>query len=332
MMSDCSSMRMQSTSCCFSSAAAPTRRFNSAADMACSFEDPYQLTSLRTWLRQRSQARMPAVWLTASESRPSSESSAAIGAPPLSAVVQCWMRALTSVYTARNTAVCSVGPHATLPCARIRATFFLPMTAARATPLGALLTSMSVAPNFLWMSNTGTPSAMKATLKHRLHRHADQPERDHRGRMAVDDRLNIGPRLVDLAVDESLEETGAAPGIAGIALQIVLDDVSGRHQRRGDRARQQIALGRPRVAHRDVSEGVDDALGDEDAAGRCQVRDQFGRDRAARCGCVAAHAFSVPSFKKSPCSSGPTWGSSGTRDANDSGTARRYRFDRSPDA
>src|SRR5438445_11126002 len=70
------------------------------------------------------------------------------------------MRALTSVYTARNTAVCSVGPQATLPCARMSATFFLPMTAARATPLGALLTSMSVAPHFLWMSNTGTPSVI----------------------------------------------------------------------------------------------------------------------------------------------------------------------------
>src|SRR6267143_5926453 len=35
MMSDCSSMRMQSTSCCFNSAGAPTRCFNSAADMVC---------------------------------------------------------------------------------------------------------------------------------------------------------------------------------------------------------------------------------------------------------------------------------------------------------
>src|SRR5258706_1342671 len=37
MMSDCSSMRMHSTSCCFNSTCdvAPTRFFNSAADMAC---------------------------------------------------------------------------------------------------------------------------------------------------------------------------------------------------------------------------------------------------------------------------------------------------------
>src|SRR6266853_1936338 len=34
MMSDCSSMRIQSTSCCFNSSVAPTRCFNSAADMA----------------------------------------------------------------------------------------------------------------------------------------------------------------------------------------------------------------------------------------------------------------------------------------------------------
>ncbi len=105
--------------------------------------------------------------------------------------------------------------------------------------------------------------------------------------MAVHDGLNIGPRPVDLAVDESFQKTGAAPGIAGIAVQIVLDDVIGRHQCRRDRARHQIAIGRPRVAHRDVAECVDDALGDEDAAGRSQVRDLFGRDRTAQCGCVS---------------------------------------------
>src|SRR5258706_1513404 len=77
---------------------------------------PYQLTSPRTWLRHRSHARMPAVWLTASASRPSSGSSAAIGAPPLSAPVPRCMRGLTSQHTARNTARWRVRPSAPLPC------------------------------------------------------------------------------------------------------------------------------------------------------------------------------------------------------------------------
>src|SRR6266513_1446704 len=123
--------------------------------------------------------------------------------------------------------------------------------------------------------------------------------------MAVHDGMNIGPRLVDLAVDESLEETRAAVGVAGIAVQVVLDDVIGRYQGGGDRARHQVTLGRLGMAHRDVVEGVADALGDEDAARRGEVRDLLGGDRAARCGCVAAHVFSAPSFKRSLGSSCP---------------------------
>ena len=41
---------------------------------------------------------------------------------------------------------------------------FSPMTSASATPLGPSPTSMSVAPNFSRMSNTGTPAAIKAAL------------------------------------------------------------------------------------------------------------------------------------------------------------------------
>jgi len=157
-------MRMQSTSCCFNSAGAPTRCFNSAADMVClpRYALPLDLA-----------ADLAAPQVPGAHARGLVDG---VGKPAflevergdrrtaLERAVQCWMRALTSVYTARNTAVCSVGPQATLPCARMSATFFLPMTAARATPLSALLTSMSVARTSWRMSNTGTPSAMKAAL------------------------------------------------------------------------------------------------------------------------------------------------------------------------
>jgi hypothetical protein len=41
------------------------------------------------------------------------------------------------------------------------------------------------------------------------------------------------------------------------------------------------------MAHRDVTEGVDDALGDEYAAGRGKVCEHLRCDRTARLGCVA---------------------------------------------
>src|SRR5258705_10071480 len=99
--------------------------------------------------------------------------------------------------------------------------------------------------------------------------------------MAVHDGLNIGPRLVDFAMYEALEETATPIRVDRIAVEAVLDDVPGRYQRRRDRARHQVALGCRRMAHRDVTEAVDHALGGEDAARGRQVRDLLGCDRTA---------------------------------------------------
>src|SRR5882672_4347898 len=113
-------------------------------------------------------------------------------------------------------------------------------------------------------------------VKHRPHRHADQAERDHRRRMAVHDGHYIGPGLVDLAVDEALEEARPAAGVGWIAVEIVFDDVLGRHQGGCDRARHQVAAGGRRMPNRHVTEAVDDPLGGKDAAGGGQVGDQIG--------------------------------------------------------
>src|SRR5262245_42813916 len=99
--------------------------------------------------------------------------------------------------------------------------------------------------------------------------------------MAMHDRLNVRSRLVDLAVDKALNETGTAIRVERIAVKIVLDDVIGRNQRRRDRARHQITVGRRGVPQRYVAEAIDDSLRREYAAGRGEVRDEIGREWAA---------------------------------------------------
>src|SRR6266850_1136174 len=99
--------------------------------------------------------------------------------------------------------------------------------------------------------------------------------------MAMHDGLSIGPRLVDLAMDKPLDKTGAPIRVHGIAVQIVLDDVVGRHQSRRERSRHQISVGRCGMPQRDVTEAIDDALRREYAAGRGEIRNKIGGDRAA---------------------------------------------------
>jgi hypothetical protein len=65
---------------------------------------------------------------------------------------------------ARNTATGKLGPTATMPCARNSATGLSARTFASAAPLAAVLTTISVTPNFSRMSNTGTPAARNAAL------------------------------------------------------------------------------------------------------------------------------------------------------------------------
>ena len=99
--------------------------------------------------------------------------------------------------------------------------------------------------------------------------------------MAVHDRLNIRPRLVNFAVDKTLEKTGAAIRVYRIAVQIVFDDVVGRDQRRRDRARHQITAGRLGMAQRNMTKAIDNPVGCKYAAGGGEIRDDRGGDRTA---------------------------------------------------
>ena len=57
--------------------------------------------------------------------------------------------------------------------------------------------------------------------------------------MAVDDRLNIGPRAVDLAVDEPLQIYAATFGIERRAVEVEGDDVVAPDEARRHVAREQ---------------------------------------------------------------------------------------------
>ena len=77
--------------------------------------------------------------------------------------------------------------------------------------------------------------------------------------------MDVGPRLVGAAMDESLEIGRAALGVDRIALQRELHDVVGLDAIRRARARQQEALRIVGMAHADMPEPIHDPFAGEDA-------------------------------------------------------------------
>src|SRR5712692_9732481 len=98
--------------------------------------------------------------------------------------------------------------------------------------------------------------------------------------MAVYDSLDVGPRLVDLAVDETLEVERAAARVHRHAVEVVLHDVGRGHQLGRDGARHQIAARVAVVPRAHVPVAVEHTLVDQNAVGGYQVLDQ-GRIRRA---------------------------------------------------
>ena len=97
-------------------------------------------------------------------------------------------------------------------------------------------------------------------MKERPKLYAGHPERDHRRRMAVHDRLDLGMGLVDLAVDKSFEIERAAVRLDRIAVAVEFHEVGGGNQAGRHAARQEEMLGVFVVTHADMAEAVDDAL------------------------------------------------------------------------
>ena len=102
-------------------------------------------------------------------------------------------------------------------------------------------------------------------------------ERHHGRRMAVHHRIDVRPRLVDLAVDEALavEQLAVVLGIDGLAVEIEHEDIGRGHRFRRDRARHQIAMRIARIAHADMTEGIEHVEPRQRAVGGDEVVDQF---------------------------------------------------------
>jgi hypothetical protein len=78
----------------------------------------------------------------------------------------------------------------------------------------------------------------RTQMKHGPKRYAGHPERDHRRRMAVHDRLDLGMGLVDLTVDKSFEIDSPALRVDRIAITVEFHDVGGGNQAGRHAARQ----------------------------------------------------------------------------------------------
>src|SRR4051812_7480059 len=92
--------------------------------------------------------------------------------------------------------------------------------------------------------------------------------------MVVHHRLDVGPRLVDLAVDEALAHRLARARVERIALEVVLDHVVLGDQLGRERARHEVAAGVAVGACADVAVGVDDAVLGEDAVRAGEIFDE----------------------------------------------------------
>ena len=87
-------------------------------------------------------------------------------------------------------------------------------------------------------------------------------------------RHDVRTRLVDFAVDETLEVDGPAVGVQGRSIEIEFDDVLRLHASRRHVASEQEPVGVLVVAHAHMAEGIQHALVEQDVVGRHQIGDQ----------------------------------------------------------
>ena len=108
----------------------------------------------------------------------------------------------------------------------------------------------------------------------------DRPQR--RGRdaegqhifgMGVYDRVHVGTRFVDRAVNKSFEIQRATVGADRMPVQGEFHNVGALDQLRTARPRQQVALGMVGMAHTDVAIGIYHAFVGEDAVGDHELAD-----------------------------------------------------------
>ncbi len=108
----------------------------------------------------------------------------------------------------------------------------------------------------------------------RPQRNAVRGERQDPGRVRIDDRVDVGTRLVDLAMEEALAIGHAATRIDRRAVEIERHDVVGGHLLGRYRFGQQVLRGILRMTGADVPEAVDHALVGQDVIGIDQIVDR----------------------------------------------------------
>src|SRR5579871_6616441 len=93
----------------------------------------------------------------------------------------------------------------------------------------------------------------------------------------MDDRADIGPRLVDLAMNEALAVMLLAALGHGIAIERELADIGLGDNTRRDIARHHIFRRILVMPHADMAEAVEDLVIEEDQIGRDQIFDEARR-------------------------------------------------------
>ncbi len=113
----------------------------------------------------------------------------------------------------------------------------------------------------------------RCAVKDRLQGRFRNNRKRHNGRrMRVDHGIDVGPLLVDLAVNEALEVAPAFDRrIDRLAVQIEYDHVLFGDEIGRQRPRLQIMARVTRIADADVPEGIDNALVSQDSVGCDQI-------------------------------------------------------------
>ena len=113
--------------------------------------------------------------------------------------------------------------------------------------------------------------------EHRAHvedRHeldAGDAERQHRGRVVMAHRVDVGPCLIDAAVDDALAVKRQVGMNGRLRIERELQNIGRLDQLGAARAGEQIAPAVGRMAHADVAEAVEHAFMRDDAVGEREL-------------------------------------------------------------
>ena len=123
----------------------------------------------------------------------------------------------------------------------------------------------------------------RAHVEHRHELDAGDAERQDRRRVMVADRVDVGPRLVDAAMDHALAIKRHALCRDRLGVERELEDVRGLDQLGAARTGEQIAAGIGRMAHADMAESIQHAFMRDDAVGERQLVAGFGEGAGHAC-------------------------------------------------